>query len=162
MSFKPDLVREVLPQLQLVPVEPAQAWLEVANLTGTELAGTVSALGYMRARETSVAACRLMNTLANQLHVPRESCREVAEGLMDGRFVCALGGEYQLVEVPGGLPMWTSSALTPQNRFLLTQPPEDFQLPVLTWFQGLRGELRLEQNELAAHAEIDMAKSAVP
>ena len=58
--------------------------------------------------------------------------------------------------------MWTSTALAPQNRFLLTAPPEDFQLPALTWFKGLRGDLRLERRELPAHVEIDMAKSAVP
>jgi hypothetical protein len=163
MSFKPDLVKEVLSQLKMEPAaRPGQVWIDVADLTGKQLAPTISALGYSRARETSISACRLMNTLANQLHVPREKCREVGEGLMDGKFVCALGGEYELVEQPGGLPEWTSSALAPQNRFLLTAPPEDFELPVLTWFKGLRGDARLEEAELSAHVEIDMAKSAVP
>jgi hypothetical protein len=52
--------------------------------------------------------------------------------------------------------------VAPQNRFLLTAPPEDFMLPVLTWFKGLRGDLRLEAGELAVHVEIDIAKSAMP
>jgi hypothetical protein len=163
LSFKPDLINEVLPQLTMTPAaRPSQAWVDVDNLSDKQLTPAVNALGYMRARETSIAACRLMNTLANQLHVPREACRETAERLMDGRFVCPLGGEYQVAEVPNGQPMWTSTALAPRNQFLLTEPPEDFTLPVLTWFQGLRGDLRLEPGELAAHAEIDMAKSAVP
>ena len=163
ISFKPDVVEQVLPQLQMTPAaEPGQVWIDVADLTGSELSGTVNAFGYMRAREASIAACRLMNTLANQLHVLREQCREVAEQLMDGQFVCPLGGEYELAEVADGVPMWTSTAITPQNRFLLTAPPEDFELPLLTWFRGLRAEARLEDDEITAHIEIDMAKSAMP
>jgi hypothetical protein len=163
MSFKPDLVQEVLPQLAMVPAErPAQAWVDVADLTGKQLASAVNALGYARCRETSVAACRLMNTLANQLRVPRAECRDVAQSLLDGTFVDPLGGEYVLAETPGEPPMWTSTAILPQNRFLLTAAPEDFTLPALTWFKGLRGDLRLEPAELAAHVEIDMAKSAMP
>lgn len=163
ISFKPDLVREVLPQLQMIPVEhPAQVWIDVADLADKQLAGTVNALGYMRARETSVAACRLMNTLANQLHVPRDQCQTVAETLMDGKFVCPLGGTYELVEVAGGEPMWTSTAIAPQNRFTLTAPPEDFQFALMSWFKGLHAEAKLDEQEIAAHIEIDMAKSAVP
>jgi hypothetical protein len=162
LSFKPDLIREVLPQLHVTPVEPAQAWLNVSDLTGTELAGAASALGYMRSREASVAACRLMNTLVNQLRVPAETALETAQRLMDGEFICPLVGKYELVEIEGGGAAWTSSALAPENRFLLTAPPEDFQLPLLTWFKGLRGALRLEKDELSAHIEIDMAASAIP
>jgi hypothetical protein len=163
ISFKPDLVREVLPQLQMVPVEnPAQLWIDVADLSDKQLAATVSAFGYMRARETSVAASRLMNTLANQLNVPRSECQAVAETLMDGKFVCPLGGEYELVEVAGGEPMWTSSAIQPQNRFMLTAAPADFQFALLTWFKGLRAEARLDKEAINAHVEIDMAKSAIP
>jgi hypothetical protein len=163
ISFKPDVVEQVLPQLRMTPAaEPGQVWIDVAELAGTELSQTINALGYMRARETSVAACRLMNTLANQLHVPREECREVAERLMDGKFVCPLGGTYELTDVAGGAPMWTSNAIAPQNRFLMTAPPEDYELALLSWFRGLRAEARLEDDEIVGHVEIDMAKSAVP
>ncbi|QDT73750.1 hypothetical protein I41_29410 [Lacipirellula limnantheis] len=163
ISFKPDLVREVLPQLRMVPVEhPGQLWIDVADLTDKQLAAAVNAFGYMRARETSVAASRLMNTLANQLNVPRSECQAIAETLMDGKFVCPLGGKYELVDVTGGEPMWTSSAIRPQNRFMLTAAPDDFQLPLLTWFRGLRAEARLDRDALNAHVEIDMAASAMP
>lgn len=163
MGFQQELVRRVLPELLIEQVaDPAQAWLDVADLAGTQLAGVVNALGYARSREASLAACRLMNTLANQLHVPRDQCRAVAESLVDGQFIDPLGGDYQVVEVLGGQAAWTSSALAPQNQFLLTQPPEDFQLPALTWFKGARGRLLLDDKALSAHIEIDMAKSAVP
>jgi hypothetical protein len=163
MSFKPDLVQEVLPQLAMAPAErPAQVRLAVADLNGKELAAAVNALGYARTRETSLAATRLMNTLSNQLHVPPQQSRQVAEELMDGNFVDPLGGEYVLAETPGEPAMWTSTAVVPQNRFMLTAAPEDFTLPALTWFKGLRGDLRLDDAELAAHVEIELAKSAVP
>lgn len=163
ISFKPDVVQQVLPQLATVDAEaPAQAWVDVADLTGTELSHTANALGYARSREASVAACRLMNTLSNQLRVPRDQARDVAERLMDGRFVCPLGGKYELTDVEGGAAQWTSTAIALQNRFLLAAPPEDFQLALLTWFLGLRAEMRLDADELTAHVEVDMAKSAVP
>jgi hypothetical protein len=163
MSFKPDLIREVLPQLAVEPApRPAQLWVNVDDLTGKELAAAVNALGYSRTRESAVSATRLMNTLANQLHVSPAEARTVAERLVDGTFECPLGGEYALVDLPDGQAAWTSTALTPQNQFLLTEPPADFQLPVLSWFKGLRGDLRLADEELAAHVEIDMAQSAMP
>jgi hypothetical protein len=163
ISFKPDVVQQVLPQLRMISAEaPGQAWVEVANLEGTELARTVNAFGYSRARETSLAAARLMNTLASQLHVPRELAREKAESLVDGTFVCPLGGEYELADVENGVPLWTSTAVAPQNRFLLTAPPDDYTLPLLTWFRGMRAEARLGENNLTGHIEIDMAESAVP
>jgi hypothetical protein len=163
ISFKPDLVREVLPQLQMVPTaNPGQLWIDMADLRDKELSATINAFGYMRARETSVAASRLMNTLANQLNVERADCQTVAQTLMDGTFVCPLGGTYELVDVAGGQPMWTSSAVQPRNRFMLTAAPEDFQLALLSWFQGLRGEARLDKGSINAHVEIDMAKSAIP
>jgi hypothetical protein len=157
-------VREVLPQLHTIKVEePAQVWIDVADLSKAQLSAAINALGYSRARETTVAACRLMNNLARELHLPIEACHKTAETLMNGRFVDPLGGQYAVVQIPGSLPMWSSTALTPQNQILLTQPPADYQLPLLTWLHGLRGWARLdEKKEIAAHVEIDMAASAVP
>ena len=93
LSFKPDVIQTVLPQIELVPDErPAQIRLKIDDLTDKEFAHTVNAFGYMRTRETSVAASRFMNNLANQLHVPREECLGISEELIDGKFVCPLGG----------------------------------------------------------------------
>ncbi|MEM9659608.1 MAG: hypothetical protein AAF961_14710, partial [Planctomycetota bacterium] len=163
MSFKPDVVEAVLPQLRVVPAEhPGQVWLHVADLAGTGLAATINAVGFDRARQASVAASRLMNTLANQLHVPRGDGKLVAEQLVDGAFTCPLGGEYELIEQPGGLPMWASSALPPEQRFLLAEPPADYLFPMMTWFQGLRLDAALTDEDLAVHLEIDMDGSATP
>ncbi len=163
ISFKPEVVEEVLPQLALQPVEkPGQVWLHVEDLTGKKLAAMASTLGYMRARETSVAASRLMNNLANLLHVPRHECRALAERLVDGTFVCPLGGEYELFAPERSLEVWCSSALAPSNQFLLTEVPDDYQLPLLTWFRGLRGELGVVDDSLSVHLEVDLSAAAVP
>ena len=163
ISFKPDVVEQVLPQLAIEQADrPAQVWLAIDDLTGKLLAETVNALGYKRTRETSVAASRMMNSLANQFRVARPECRALAERLVDGQFVCPLGGDYQLLAPERDLETWASSALPPENRFLLTQVPEDFQLPLLDWFRGLRGDLQLEDDSLSLQLEIDMTPAAVP
>jgi len=163
LSFKPEVVQQVLPQLAFEPAErPAQIRLKIEDLTGKQLAQTVNAFGYKRARETSVAASRLMNALANQLQVPRDECRTFAERLVDGQFVCPLGGEYQLFAPDRGLETWASTALPSENRHLLTEVPEDFQLPLLTWFRGLHGDLALDDESLRVHLEVEMAETTVP
>lgn len=163
IAFKPDVVEQVLPQLATQPAErAAQVRVRLEDLTGTQMADNLSAFGYMRTRETSASGSRLMNSLANQLHVPRDMCREVAERLVDGEFVCPLGGEYQLYEPDRGLEVWVSSALPEQNQFLLTEIPEDYTLPFLNWFRGLNGDLCLDDQALRVHLEVEMTKAALP
>ena len=163
ISFKPAVIDQVVPQLAWEPAErAAQLRARIVDLTGTKVAESVNALGYMRSREASVSASRLMNSLANQLHVPRHECRKVAERLVDGKFVCALGGEYQLFAPDRGLEVWISSALPQANRFFLAELPADFQLPLLSWFRGMQGDLTLTNDSLSAHLEIGMSAAAVP
>ena len=81
---------------------------------------------------------------------------------IDGKFVCPLGGEYELFAPGRDLEVWVSSALPPENRFLLTDVPEDFQFPLLDWFRGLRGDLQYQDDALSLHLEIEMAPGAVP
>ena len=163
ISFKPEVLRQVLPQLALQPAErAAQFWVQLGDLTDTQIAQSVNAFGYMRTRETSAAGSRMMNSLANQLRVPRDQCREVAERLVDGKFVCPLGGEYQLYAPPRGQEVWISSALPVKNRFILSEVPDDYRLPMLNWFRGLTGDLRLDEQALSVHLEIKMTEAALP
>ena len=163
LSFKADILEHVLPQLALESDErPAQVRLRLQDLTRTQMAHSLNALGYMRSRETTVAASRMMNALANRLQVPRPDCRKVAERLVDGEFICALGGDYQLYAPQRGLEVWLSSALPEQNQFLLTEVPEDFQLPLLSWFRGCEGDLQVTDELLRAQLKIDMTEAALP
>jgi hypothetical protein len=163
ISFKPDVIQQVQPQLHFEPAErPAQVRLRIDDLSDKQIAATVSALGYMRARETAVAPSRLMNSLANLLGVPRPDARDLAERLLDAKFVSPLDGDYELVEVEQGLPVWAPSALPQSNRFLLTEVPDDFELSILTWFRGLTADLRVSDGELSAHGELRMTAAALP
>ncbi|TWU22825.1 hypothetical protein [Bythopirellula polymerisocia] len=163
ISFKPDVIQEVEPQLGFEPAErPAQVRFRVDDLTGKQVSEAVNALAYARARETSVAPSRLMNSLANSLHLPRDQSQEFAERLVDGRFVCPLDGEYELNESEGSLPVWSSSALPVANRFMLTEVPEGFKFSFLEWFRGMQGDLRVSDGELAAHVELKMTPAALP
>ena len=163
LSFKPSVINQVLPQLQVVEAErPAQVWLAIDDLTGKQLSDTVNMFGYMRTREACVSACRLMNSLANQFRIERAQCRELAERLVDGTFVCPLGGEYQLYAPERDLEVWVSTALPAENRFLLREVPEDYQLPLLKWFRGVHADLTSTGVQLKAHVELEMAADAVP
>ena len=162
-SFKPAVVSDVRPHVRKVPAErPAHLWLDIEDLTGKKFAGTVNALGYMRSRETSAAGSRMMNSLANQFRIGRPECRDLAERLLDGKLICPLGGEYELLAPGRDLEMWVSSALPPQNRFRLAEVPEDFQLPFLDWFRGLNGEASFVEDILSVRLNLHMAADAVP
>jgi hypothetical protein len=157
-SFKRDVLESVTPQLAQVEAErPAQIRLRIDDLSDKAVSELVNAFGYKLARSASGSATRFMNSLNQQLHVPRPESRAVAEELIGGTFVCPLGGEYELVEVPGALPTWVSTAMTPQNRWLLIEVPDDYQLPLLAWFRGLAAELNVTEEVLQAHLEIDVA-----
>ncbi len=180
-SFKRDVLMEVGPQLAMVDAErPAQIRLRVDDLHDKEIASGVNGLGYMRARQASVSASRFMNSLTAQLHVPPDQARDVAEQLVGGHFVCPLGGKYELLEdgepasargqqedellpAPGARRLWASSAVAAPNRFLLTELPADYQMPLMEWFRGLSLEVARgdSADALVLHAELDMVHQDV-
>jgi hypothetical protein len=163
ISFKPDVIQQVQPQLAFEPApRPAQVRLHIDDLTDTQFSETLNAFGYMRARETSVAPARLMNSLANLLQVPREECLDLSQRLLDATFICPLDGKYELFESAGSLPIWSSTALPAQNRNLLTEVPADFHLPMLTWFKGMMGDMQISNGALSGHTELQLTSEALP
>lgn len=157
LCFKRDVLAEVMPQLAMVDAQrSAQFRVRVNDVSETQLYQAFSALGYMRSRQTSASGARLMNRLADQLHVAPEECLAVAEELTSAKLVCSLGGEFKLVELPGGLKLWTSTGLPVENQFVLSNVPQDYSLPVLKWFRGANVEGLLENNDLVVWADVDM------
>ena len=154
-SLKRDVLEEVTPQLRIVEdSRPAQVRVRIADLSKSELSHAINAFGYKRAHETTTGGARFMNTMARQLHVEPEKCRDLAQQLLNAELVCALGADYELVEQAPGLKLWTSAALQEDNRFLLRQVPPDFQFPLLQWFRGLETELLFVDHTLSAHATL--------
>jgi hypothetical protein len=137
----------------------------------------------MRARDASASGARFMNSLTTHLHVPPAEARPLAEALVGGKFDCPLGGDYVLVDPNAPLPvsgegqpadeplpapegavasatvprrLWASTATTPENRFLFTEIPADYTMPLMNWFRGLDAQVARIDDELTLHAELDM------
>lgn len=183
-SFKRDVLLEVGRQLAMVEAErPAQIRLHIDDLTNKQIATAVNGFGYMRARDTSASASRFMNSLTTQLHVPAEDARALGEDLAGGKFACPLGGKYVLVDPlasngaadvaddlppppangaatratdPSARKLWVSTAPAPENRFLLTVIPADYQMPLMNWFRGLSADVARMNDELWLNAKLDM------
>jgi hypothetical protein len=181
-SFHRDVLLDVGRQLAMVEADhPAQIRLHIDDLTQKQISTAVSGLGYMRARDTSASASRFMNSLTTQLHIPAADARAVGEDLVAGKFACPLGGKYVLVDPmspqangngagqeavesvpppPGVEPatrqVWVSTAPPAENRFLLTEVPADYQMPLLQWFRGLDADVARVNDELRLNARLDM------
>jgi hypothetical protein len=127
----------------------------------------------MQARATAASGSRFMNSLISQLHVKPEEARAIGERLVNGKFASPLGGEYELVTpslqagdslpTPGERRLWASTATPPANRFLLTEIPADYRMPLVDWFRGLDVELARNDgaDALTVHAELDMVHQDV-
>lgn len=177
-SFKRDVLMEVGPQLAMVEAErPAQVRLHVDDLSDKQIATAVSGIGYMRVRATSSSGARFMNSLTPQLHVEPSEARTIAERIVDGKFDCPLGGDYELVEAdsisraappitngvdsehlpnPNSRKLWASTATPAANQFLLTEIPADYVMPLMNWFRGLSLDVASDPNALLLHADLDM------
>jgi hypothetical protein len=184
-SFKRDVLMEVGPQLAMMDAEhPGQIHLRIDDLSDKQLGTAVSGFGYTRARDTSASASRFMNSLTTQLHVSPDAARPLGEALVGGTFDCPLGGDYVLVDpavpVPapgegqkraeslpapdrtvaaaakGGRLLWASTAPAPQNQFLLTEIPANYQMPLMDWFRGLSADVARIEDDLKLNATLDM------
>ena len=136
--------------------QEAQLHVKLAGLAEKKIAKFVRGLGYIRARDTSLTGSRLMNAIARELGVPAEECPNFAAELLGGELVCPLGGTYELVATPDGRAFWTSSAVVTTNRFLLTEIPQNYVLPLLTWLRGAAGHVAVSDEAATAHFEVQV------
>jgi hypothetical protein len=167
------------------PERPAQIRVQIDDLSDKQIATTVNAFGYMRARDASASGARFMNSLVTQLHVPPQEARTIAEQLVGGKFDCPLGGDYELVDTATGEPasaggrngeelpapgevasaparqLWISTATPPENRFLLTAIPADYTMPLMNWFRGMSAEVARANDAFTLHADLNMVRIEV-
>jgi hypothetical protein len=52
--------------------------------------------------------------------------------------------------------LWVSTATPPENRFLLTEIPADYEMPFINWFRGASADVEQIGDDYALHAELDM------
>jgi len=158
-SFQPDVLASVVPRLRFEEGErPAQLRVRVEDLSQGRFAALLNDVAYARTRETSEGNIRLMESLAQQFHVPGEHCKEAAELLLGTKLICPLGGQYVYGRTSGGVGYWTSTALAEgQPGGLFTaRAPQGYQAPPMNWFRGLNLDVLLVPEALVAHAEILM------
>jgi hypothetical protein len=115
----------------------------------------------MRTRQASGSGSRFINSLITQLQLPPDQARVVGEELVGGRFACPLGGEYQIVETEDGLVRWASSAIPEVNRFVFSEIPADYRMPLLEWFRGMFLDVARDDEALELHAEIAMVPQKI-
>jgi hypothetical protein len=80
------------------------------------------------------------------------------EGLGEGR---RGGGEEALpppaeAGSPSARQLWVSTATPPENRFLLTEIPADYRMPMMDWFRGVTADVARDGADYVLHAELDM------
>jgi hypothetical protein len=156
LAFDPQLLANVTPDLRVVEAEtPAQIRLHVGDLSQAKFRPWVSGLYYSRALEASAGNVRFLHALNQQLRVPMDECRDVAEDLLDAELLCPLGGKFELVEDIGGTTGWQSTAWAGRS---LTAPPDDFEAPLLKWFRGVDAHLIKDGDRIMARAELDLQR----
>ncbi|REK08939.1 MAG: hypothetical protein DWQ37_18915 [Planctomycetota bacterium] len=164
LSFHPQILEQVSPELQFVKAErPAQVWLEADDLADSTLAPMINAFGYRQSRQITLGNTRFMNMLIEQLHVPPEESLATGERILGAKFMSPLGGEYELRKWEGGAEGWVATALADRDNS--TQPPPDYQYEALRWVRGAKLELSMQQAPqaaLAAHGEFIMPVESRP
>lgn len=156
VSFDPELLANVTPQLRVVDAETeAQIRVHVGDLNQAKVKPWINGLYYGRAIQASAGNVRFVHQLNQQLHVPMVQARDLAEDLLNAKLHCSLGGDYQLMEEIGGPQLWESTAWAKRD---LANIPEDFEAPILKWFHGLDAHLLKTGDEIMVHAEIDLER----
>ncbi|RMF95138.1 MAG: hypothetical protein D6741_11990, partial [Planctomycetota bacterium] len=158
-SFQPEVLAQATSQLRYEETDhEAHGRIEIGNIAQARITPLVNDFVYWRTRRTSLGNIRLLHSLEQQLHVPGEDCKTLAEMLLDVELRCPLGGEYEYRKDEFGIGRWTSTALQPGEGggFLATKAPPGFLTPPLNWFRGLKAEALASPEGVTAHAEILM------
>jgi hypothetical protein len=164
LAFDKEVLAEVTPKLAPAEAqEEAQVRVSVGDLSTSKLAPYINELSWTRGRQLSQGNAYLLKTISQQLKVPPADARKTAERLLDVKLLCGLGGEYETAEGEDGRVAWRSTAW-PEEPGAAWTMPEDYRAPLLTWFRGLDGRLKLDGDRLVMHLELEMEpkKSAAP
>jgi hypothetical protein len=164
-SFQREVLDEVAPQLRYEKAErPAQIRLRIDDVSNARMATGLKDFLYARTRATSLGNLRLLHDLHQQLHVPVDDCKNVAERLLDATLICPLGGTYIVQRGEHATPYWTSTALVqplPRSTSVTgISAPDGFVAPPLNWFRGLNLDATMTEKTISAHAEVLMQMPA--
>ncbi|MEZ6054662.1 MAG: hypothetical protein R3C02_25365 [Planctomycetaceae bacterium] len=155
LSFHRRVLEEASAHLQPVPTENmAQIRIRISDLAHSQLASWITMLNFSRAYQVSHGNVLLLQSLSQQLRVSQPQALDLANRLLDTQLVCALDGEYELVEDENGTRKWWSTAW-PES---LQQMPSDYAAPLLKWFRGASVDLTKVEDRMLMHVELDMLR----
>jgi hypothetical protein len=158
LSFDKQRLQQLKPELNVVrSTVPAQISFKVGDLSESNLKSWVTTLTYQRSLQTSQGNPRLLHTISQQLGVPADQSRAVAEDLLDARLSCALAGEYELQSLASGLPYWMSDKLPDEKQVTV---PDTYEAQFLKWFRGCQGHLLMDNGQLNAQVFLDIQRSS--
>ena len=156
LSFDSKVLETTLPQLTRQQSEyPAQVRVRVDDLSQSKLRPWLEALNEQRAFQTSHANAELLHAITQQLGVPGDQAKQVAESILGVELVCALGGRYEFEKNETGRQQWVSSSWAGSNR----QDSPAFQAPIMQWFRGMEADLVMLNDRVIACVQIDMKRN---
>ena len=155
-SFHRDILAEVGPLLRLEKApSAAQLRVQIQDPSNTPLGRWLTQLAYQQAQGATLANLRLLSLLENQFHLSGQAGLEAAQGWLQARLVCPLGGRYEYRDLGGGGWHWVATALTDQPG-----PDSPALPPPIAWFRGLEGWARWQHKQMHISLEILRQKEA--
>lgn len=176
---RPTLVK-VAPQLKVVDdARKAQIRFDIRSLADTKMRKYFDAVAYASSYHVTHGNIYFMDRLINQLHIPTQNARDVAEQILYGKLVSPLGGTYELrnsyydyysyeqepsntndaVNPPAppkedGKKVWTWTS--DLDNPVYNKVPGNYKCSFLDWFQGLHIDFSLDEQTLSTHIELEV------
>ncbi|GAA4437535.1 hypothetical protein [Bremerella cremea] len=149
LSFFPDILQEVTPNLALVEDKhPAQVRMHVGDVSNAQITPLANGLAQALSKRGSLANATFFQDVHNQLGVPAPEAKAFAEQLLNLEFLDPLGGTFEYVAEPNGTQRWVSTAWNEEG--------QDYQANLMTWFRGMDARLNVDESLVELHAQIDM------
>lgn len=156
VSFDRNTLELLVPHLAVHPTEQqAQIRFQIGDISQSRIRSWFEGLSHQRALETSVGNTRLLHQLRQQLRVPVDECKSVAERILNAELMCSLGGEYQITRLRGN-QYWTSTGWESVG-----QTQDAYASPLLKWFRGLSGQVVLDDDRATSDLEVRVARQGV-
>lgn len=165
LSFDREILEGCAAALQIAPADDvAQGRLLVRDISQSKLGGWFNTFGFRQSAQTTRGNLLLLDSIQQQLGVPLDQSKGVAERLLDAKLQCSLGGEYRVENGRWTSTHWPSTiALAPGATPstigfdpLHSVAPDTYRAPWLEWFRGAQLHLTQTPERLIVVGYIDM------
>jgi hypothetical protein len=170
ISFHREILDACASIVRVIPADDvAQGRLRVGNISDSKVAGWFNTLGFRQAAQATRGNLFLLDSIAQQLGLPPQEAKTVAQRLLDAKLQCTLGGEYQLEDGMWQSTRWPDDLLLAPGAqpstvgfdTLHTVPPKDYRAGWLEWFRGANLHLTQLPERLVVVGHLDMELMAI-